>query len=157
MIHCMEHDSPLGTLLLAASERGLCGVYFEQHKHFKGGTAWQNDPAHPLLRLATRQLDEYFARRRTRFELPLDLIGTPFQRSVWQALAAIPFGRTASYAQQAARIGNPAAVRAVAAANGRNPVSIVVPCHRVIGSDGAPTGYAGGLERKRFLLSLESG
>lgn len=157
MICYTEHNSPLGTLLLAASERGLCGLYFEQHKHFNGKEGWQAADSHPVLSATAQQLDEYFASRRTRFDLPLDLIGTGFQRSVWQALTHIPFGQTASYAQQAQRIGNPAAVRAVAAANGRNPVSIVVPCHRVIGSNGAPTGYAGGLDRKHYLLALERG
>src|SRR5690606_38877516 len=102
-----------------------------------------------------RQLDEYFAGKRTAFDVPLDLTGTPFQRAVWRELNAIPFGKSVSYAAHAQRLGNPKALRAVGAAIGKNPVSIIVPCHRVIGSSGAVTGYAGGLERKRFLLALE--
>lgn len=155
MTYYIQHASPLDSLLLAASERGLSGIYFEEHKHFKGKQDWQYDAQHALLKNAARQLDEYFAGKRTAFDLPLDLAGTEFQRTVWQELTRIPFGHTASYAQQAQRIGNPKAVRAVGAANGRNPVSIVVPCHRVIATSGAPTGYAGGLERKRYLLALE--
>jgi methylated-DNA-[protein]-cysteine S-methyltransferase len=155
MIYYIEHESPLGPLLIAASDRGLRGVYFEQHQHFDGKQDWQHAADHVLLNAAAHQFDEYFARRRTSFDLPLDIIGTAFQLAVWQELMKIPFGQTASYAQQAQRIGNPKAVRAVGAANGRNPVSIVVPCHRVIGTNGSATGYAGGLERKRYLLALE--
>lgn len=155
MIHYIEHDSPLGFLLIAASARGLRGIYFEQHRHFAGKQDWQHDADHALLHAAAHQLDEYFARKRTRFDLPLDLVGTEFQRAVWRELTKIPFGQTTSYAQQAQRIGNPKALRAVGAANGRNPLSIVVPCHRVIGTNGSATGYAGGLERKRYLLALE--
>jgi methylated-DNA-[protein]-cysteine S-methyltransferase len=155
MIHYMEHDSPLGRLILAATGRGLCGLYFAEHKYFNGTQDWRHDAGQPHLQRTARQLDEYFARRRTSFDLPLDLDGTEFQRSVWQELTAIPFGRTASYAAVARQIGRPRAVRAVGAANGRNPVSIVVPCHRVVGTSGALTGYAAGLERKRYLLALE--
>jgi methylated-DNA-[protein]-cysteine S-methyltransferase len=156
MMHYIEHASPLGSLVLAANERGLCGVYFAAHKHFKGTQGWRHAPDDATLREAARQLDEYFAQRRTRFDLPLDMAcGTEFQRSVWQELTAIPFGHSASYAALAQRIGKPRAVRAVGAANGRNPLSIVVPCHRVIGASGALTGYAGGLQRKAFLLTLE--
>jgi methylated-DNA-[protein]-cysteine S-methyltransferase len=151
-----EHDSPLGPLLLAATARGLCGIYFAEHKHFKGKQDWRHAPDNPVLLQTARQLDEYFAQRRVRFDLPLDMdSGTEFQRSVWQALTAIPFGHSASYAALAQRLGKPRAVRAVGAANGRNPLSIVVPCHRVIGATGALTGYAGGLERKAYLLKLE--
>jgi len=156
MIYYIEHASPLGALVLAASEHGLRGVYFAAQKHFKGTQDWGHAPDHATLREAARQLDEYFARRRTRFDLPLDMdCGTEFQRAVWQELQAIPFGHSASYAALAQRIGKPRAVRAVGAANGRNPLSIVVPCHRVIGASGALTGYAGGLERKAYLLTLE--
>ena len=156
MTYYIEHASPLGTLVLAASERRLCGVYFAAHKHFKGTQDWRHAPEHTTLREAERQLDEYFAQRRTRFDLPLDMdCGTEFQRSVWQELTAIPFGHSASYAALAQRIGKPRAARAVGAANGRNPLSIVVPCHRVIGAAGALTGYAGGIERKAYLLTLE--
>lgn len=159
MIYYVEHASPVGTLLIAATDAGVCGVYFEEHRHFKGKEGWQEADASPHaarhLAETARQLDEYFAGKRTAFDVPLDLAGTPFQRAVWQELNAIPFGKSVSYAAHAQRLGNPKALRAVGAAIGRNPVSIIVPCHRVIGSSGAVTGYAGGLERKRFLLALE--
>ncbi len=155
MIHYIEHPSPLGLLLLAATEEGISGLYFDEHKHFNGKAGWRHDAGQPHLIDAARQLDEYFAGRRTVFDLPLDMAGTPFQRTVWQALTKIPFGRTGSYTEHAQRIGNPDAVRAVGTAIGRNPVSIIVPCHRVIGRSGMLTGYAGGLERKRYLLALE--
>lgn len=150
------HPSPLGELVLAATDHGLCGLYFEQHRYFRGTDGWQHDPAHRHLRAAMQQLDDYFAGLRTVFDLPLDLVGTPFQRSVWQALGRIDYGSTSSYGDQAARIDRPAAVRAVGTAIGRNPVSIIVPCHRVLARHGALSGYAGGLARKQFLLDLES-
>ena len=151
-----RHASPLGTILLAATPDGLAGLWFEGQKHHPDGSAWRIDPQHPVLVQAMQQLDEYFAGRRTQFELPLDLQGgTPFQQSVWQALQAIPCGQRTSYGVLSQRIGQPAAVRAVGAAVGRNPLSIVVPCHRVVGADGGLTGYAGGLERKTALLRLE--
>jgi methylated-DNA-[protein]-cysteine S-methyltransferase len=113
------------------------------------------DSAHPMLVEAERQLQEYFSGARTRFTVPLDIAGTPFQRQVWEALRSIPYGETRSYAEIADQIGSPRAVRAVGAANGRNPVSIVAPCHRVIGSGGQLTGFAGGLEVKARLLAFE--
>jgi methylated-DNA-[protein]-cysteine S-methyltransferase len=151
------HDSPLGTIWLAASTHGLTGLWFSDQRH---GPAhfeqWPPEPAHPVLAQARHQLDAYFACTHTVFDLPLDLsAGTAFQTRVWQALRAIPAGLTQSYATLAERIGAPRAVRAVGAAIGRNPVSIVVPCHRVIGASGALTGYAGGLARKTALLRLE--
>jgi len=159
MIFYIEHPSPVGSLLLAATEQGLCGIYFEEHKHFKGKDGWQRATAQTAanrhLQETARQLDEYFSGRRTEFDVTLDMSGTAFQRSVWQELTAIPFGASVSYAQHAQRLGNPKALRAVGSAIGKNPVSIIVPCHRVIGSSGAVTGYAGGLDRKRFLLALE--
>ena len=119
-------------------------------------TGWQPDPAHPVLCIAAEQLTAYFAGQRSDFDLPLDLShGTAFQQAIWQALLAIPHGTTTSYGELGARIGNPAAVRAVGAAVGRNPISVIVPCHRVIGMNGALTGYAGGLHRKTALLTLE--
>lgn len=155
-VHYMNLDSPLGPLLLAASENGICGVYFEHHKHFKGSTGWQLNPQHPLLLQASQQLRDYFARQRQDFDLPLDLsAGTAFQQAVWAGLRQIPFGMTTSYGQLAQHIRQPAAVRAVGAANGRNPISIIIPCHRVIAGSGALTGYAGGLENKKALLILE--
>ena len=155
MIGYTEYDSPLGTLLLAASDKGLCGLYFEQHKYFDGPQDWLRNDNHPVLRAAKHQLDDYFAGRRERFTLALDLQGTPFQRAVWQALLDLPFGATGTYSAIAQRVGRVAAVRATGTAIGRNPVSIIVPCHRVLGASGALSGYAGGLERKQFLLALE--
>lgn len=148
--------SPLGPMLLAATPAGLAGLWFDGQRHQPDTSAWPSDDAHPVLVAAIAQLDEYFAGRRTRFDVPLDLqAGTPFQRSVWQALLGIPAGQRTSYAALSRSVGRPAAVRAVGAAVGRNPVSIVVPCHRVVGTDGSLTGYAGGLERKTALLRLE--
>lgn len=155
-ITCTRYASPLGPMLLAATGNGLCGVWFEGQRHGPTRVEWREDHAHPVLRQAVRQLQEWFGGTRTAFELPLDLRGgTPFQQSVWQALLAIPRGGTTSYADLARRLGRPQAARAIGAAVGRNPVSIVVPCHRVLGSGGALTGYAGGLERKTALLQLE--
>ena len=159
MIYYIEHPSPIGQLLIAATDLGICGIYFEEHRHFKGKQGWKHafadSPAQDHLLRASRQLDAYFARELIDFDVLLDLQGTDFQQSVWQALYKIPFGKSVSYAQQAQQLGNPKALRAVGSAIGKNPVSIIVPCHRVIGTSGAVTGYAGGLERKRFLLALE--
>ncbi len=159
MIFYIEHPSPVGRLLLAATEQGLSGIYFEEHKHFKGKDGWQQastqSAAWKHLQATAQQLDEYFSGQRTEFDVALDMSGTAFQRSVWQELSAIPFGASVSYAQHAQKLGNPKALRAVGSAIGKNPVSIIVPCHRVIGTSGAVTGYAGGVERKRFLLALE--
>ncbi|MDB5852631.1 MAG: ogt1 [Herminiimonas sp.] len=155
-MYFVEHPSPAGTLLLAATERGIGGVYFTEHRHFAGSHGWTMDGGQPLLRRLRSQLDEYFAGERSEFDLPLDLAGTAFQKRVWNQLLDVPFGGTATYGAQASAIGHPNAVRAVGSAIGRNPVSIVVPCHRVVGRDGALTGYAGGLERKRYLLALEA-
>lgn len=151
-----EYTSPLGTLLLAATERGLCGLYFEQHRYFSGPLGWRHVPAHPQLREAARQLDEYFGGSRRSFDLSLDLAGTPFQNAVWEALQTLPFGTTASYRMMAERVGSPKAIRAAGTAIGRNPVSIIVPCHRVLGTSGELSGYAGGLDRKRALLAFEN-
>lgn len=152
-----EYQSPIGKLLLAASERGLAGVYFEGHKHFKGMAGWLRDDEHSVLQQTEQQLAEYFAGNRREFDLPLDMSGgTAFQQSVWRALRTLAFGSTASYLNIAKCIDKPGAVRAVGAANGRNPISIIVPCHRVIASSGALTGYAGGLENKKILLALEA-
>jgi methylated-DNA-[protein]-cysteine S-methyltransferase len=155
-MYYVEHPSPAGLLLLAATERGIGGVYFPEHRHFAGRQGWTLDDGQPLLRQLRSQLDEYFAGERREFDIPLDLAGTAFQKRVWSGLQALSFGTTATYGAQASAIGQPNAVRAVGSAIGRNPVSIVVPCHRVLGRDGALTGYAGGLERKRFLLALEA-
>lgn len=150
-----EHPSPLGTLVLAATDIGISGLYFEQHKYFKGIAGWQRDDRHLLLRTAARQLDEYFAGQRSVFDIALDVSGTPFQRVVWDVLRTLPFGSTTSYQAIAHSLGNPRAIRAAGTAIGRNPVSIIVPCHRVLGATGALSGFAGGLERKRYLLAHE--
>jgi methylated-DNA-[protein]-cysteine S-methyltransferase len=147
-------DTPLGPLTLAATAQGLAGAWFDGQKHHPGEIAAPVDPAHPQLAAAVAALTAYFEHGRLP-PLPLDTEGTAFQRSVWQALAAVAPGTVTSYGELARRVGRPLAVRAVGAAVGRNPVSIVVPCHRVLGSAGALTGYAGGLERKQALLALE--
>lgn len=149
-------DSPVGRLTLVASNEGLAAILWENDRPGRVKLNIESeDASHPLLVEAERQLQEYFAGRRTTFALALDLAGTPFQRTVWDALLTIPFGQTRTYGDIARQIGSPDAVRAVGAANGRNPVSIVAPCHRVIGSDGKLTGFAGGLEAKARLLALE--
>lgn len=150
--------SPVGQLKLVASENGLAAVLWENDRPARVPLPEMvEDPTHPVLVEAQRQLGEYFAGRREKFDLKLDFAGTPFQRRVWQALVEIPFGETRTYGQLARQLGNPAATRAVGAANGRNPISIIAPCHRVIGSDGTLTGFAGGLKIKAFLLDLEGG
>lgn len=149
-------NSPLGPVIVAATDRGLAGVWFDGQRHLPDMSGWRVDDRHPVLVRAVQQLTEYFKGRRTVFDLPLDLHGgTAFQQSVWQALLQIPRGATTSYAALSSGIGKPAAVRAVGAAVGRNPISVIVPCHRVMGSDGSLTGYAGGLDRKTALLKLE--
>jgi len=154
-IHTTIVDSPVGPLFLAASTDGLRAVEFRDNRHpVRRDSEWRaGDNA--VLRNARRQLDEYFAGKRQAFDLPLSPAGTDFQRTVWATLASIPYGETISYAQLASRVGRPAASRAVGAANGRNPLPIMLPCHRVIGADGRLTGFGGGLPTKQFLLKLE--
>lgn len=148
--------SPLGELSLVAEEAGLIGVYFETYRHGRRPTpAWKRTPGWETLRTTRAQLEAYFAGDLTVFALPLAARGTPFQERVWYELRGIRWGETISYGELARRIGHPRAVRAVAGANARNPISIIVPCHRVIGSDGSLTGFGGGLERKRWLLRHE--
>ena len=153
------HPTPIGLLLLvgerdAAGNTRLAGIYMERHRHGRGvDPSWAEDAA--ALEEVARQLDGYFDGSRTTFDLPLAPAGTPFQRRVWDELARIPWGTTVTYGELAARAGHPGAARAVGAAVGRNPISIVVPCHRVVGADGTLTGYAGGVARKAFLLALE--
>ncbi|KQP37124.1 methylated-DNA--[protein]-cysteine S-methyltransferase [Pseudorhodoferax sp. Leaf274] len=150
-------DTPLGAMVLSASDLGLNGAWFDGQRHQPAPDAWPQAPQHPVLQAAQAQLHGYFGGRRTGFDLPLDLSGgTPFQQAVWQALLEIGAGATSSYGALARQIARPAAVRAVGAAVGRNPVSVIVPCHRVLGHGGALTGYAGGLPRKQALLALES-
>ena len=149
--------SPVGELKLVGSERGLAAILWEDDDPARVRLGpLVEDVNHPVLLEARRQLEEYFAGKRTAFSLKLDFSGTDFQRQVWSALLTIPFGETRSYGQIARQIGRPSAVRAVGAANGKNPISIVAPCHRVIGANGALTGFAGGLEVKATLLKLES-
>lgn len=147
--------SPVGQLRLVASTVGLVAVLWPDDRVGRVPLGAVHDGRSDHIEAAQNQLAAYFAGRLRRFDIPLDLRGTPFQRQVWAALAAIPFGETRSYGAIAAAIGQPAASRAIGAANGRNPVSIIVPCHRVIGSAGSLTGFAGGLEAKRALLALE--
>jgi len=149
------HESPVGPLLIAVSDAGVHAIEFHESRHpVRRDARWEAEP-HPLLDEVATQLDQDFAGDREAFDLPLAPEGTAFQQSVWQALSDIPFGETRSYADIAHVIGKPNAVRAVGAANGRNPIPIVVPCHRVIGADGALTGFGGGLPTKRFLLAHE--
>ena len=150
--------SPVGELKLVASEKGLAAILWENDdpdRVLLGAMAEQ--PDHPVLVETERQLAAYFARTLKAFTVPLDFKGTEFQKSVWQALLTIPFGETRSYGEIARQIGRPTAYRAVGAANGRNPISIIAPCHRVIGSNGGLTGFAGGLAAKERLLGIESG
>jgi len=165
-IRWTEMPSPIGTLVLCRTAAGLCGIEFgswdERGEKLAaladkrlGGAAFVRDDGDSLLAETRRQLNEYFDGKRRAFDVPLDLRGTPFQLRVWKALTEIPFGATASYRDIAAAVGRPKAVRAVGGANNRNPVPIIVPCHRVVGADGSLVGYGGGLPIKRRLLALE--
>ena len=144
------YQSPIGAYLIGADDTNILAI----DRIDETGTIIQKET--PLLRVAKQQLSEYFAGQRTVFDLPIKTAGTAFQQQVWQALKAIPYGETRSYKEIAAAIGNPKAVRAVGGANNKNPISIVIPCHRVIGSSGQLVGYGGGLDAKVFLLALES-
>ncbi|RAS62720.1 methylated-DNA-[protein]-cysteine S-methyltransferase [Vibrio diazotrophicus] len=148
------YQSPYGQMTIQANDTGLLGAWFEiQTTQPQDLGAYSDD--HAILNQAKIQIEEYFSGRRTQFDLPLAAKGTDFQQSVWQALCKIPYGETWSYQQLADEIGNPKAVRAVGLANGKNPISVIVPCHRVIGKNGKLTGYAGGVETKEKLLQLE--
>ncbi len=148
------HESPVGPLTLISNGAALTDVQFENPRYAYTPAPAGNDA---ILDAARRQLDQYFAGKLRAFDLPLAPQGTAFQQRVWQALLTIPYGMTRSYGQQAAAIGSPQASRAVGLANGRNPISIIIPCHRVIGANGSLTGYGGGMERKQLLLELEQG
>jgi methylated-DNA-[protein]-cysteine S-methyltransferase len=152
-------QSPIGPILIRASRHGVSSVEFVDKS--SGATVDKgpssDDGAGALIAKAVAQLEEYFARTRTSFDLALELNGTPFQRAVWDCVRQVPYGRTISYRALADAAGRPAAIRAAGAANGANPLSILIPCHRIVGSNGSLTGYAGGLDRKRYLLDLESG
>lgn len=150
--------SPVGDLTLVGGDQGLAAILWENDPPERVRVApLARDAAHPVLDEVERQLGEYFAGTRRVFDLPLDFQGTDFQKEVWAALLTIPYGETRSYAEIARTVGRPTAFRAVGAANGRNPISIVTPCHRVVGANGMLTGFAGGLETKAFLLELEQG
>jgi methylated-DNA-[protein]-cysteine S-methyltransferase len=149
-------DSPLGPLRIASNGRAITAIGFPGQKHnIEAQPDWQRDDAASELAAARRQLAEYFAGQRREFDLPLQPAGSPFQQSVWRALARVGYGRTSTYGALARALRRPAAARAVGAAVGRNPIAIVVPCHRIVGADGSLTGYAGGLDRKTRLLALE--
>jgi len=152
----LRFDTPLGPMVAIAAAGALEALDFTDARYARPiARDWREDPRSPLLRACARQLAEYFAGRRNAFELPMAPRGTPFQRRVWDEIARIPYGETVSYAELARRAGAPGAARAAGAATGRNPLAIVVPCHRVIGTSGALTGYAGGVDRKARLLALE--
>lgn len=153
--HTILPETPIGPLTLVAEDDELVAVYMDGHAHHPGDAALGASETADVLETAAHQLTEYFAGDRKEFDLPLRPIGTDFQVRVWRVLQEIPYGDTWSYRQLATAVGNPSASRAVGLANGRNPLSIVIPCHRVIGADGSLTGYGGGIERKRWLLGLE--
>lgn len=147
----MYFESPIGIIKLSANEQALLSLYFVDQK------SGDEDVKQPVLLKTKQQLEEYFAGKRKTFDLPLQPVGTFFQRRVWSALQKVPFGKTASYGEIAKESGNPKAMRAVGLANGRNPISIIIPCHRIIGADGKLVGYGGGLWRKEWLLQHERG
>jgi methylated-DNA-[protein]-cysteine S-methyltransferase len=152
------YESPHGRMLIVAAGEALCGVYFDGQKYLpEVDPEWRRDARHAPLRQAKRELTEYFGGERKRFETALAPEGTPFQQSVWRAISTVGFGETLAYGELAQRAGCLGSARAAGAATGRNPIGIVIPCHRIVGSDGSLTGYAGGLDRKRALLALESG
>ena len=152
------YESPHGRMLIVAAGEALCGVYFDGQKYLpEVDPEWRCDARHAPLRQAKRELAEYFGGERKRFETALAPEGTPFQKSVWRAISTVGFGETLTYGELAQRAGSLGSARAAGAATGRNPIGIVIPCHRIVGSDGSLTGYAGGLDRKRALLALESG
>lgn len=156
MIYYKWLESPLGAVLMVADARSLTGLYLQGQKYFPQPTKdWQEARTLSLFEQAQTQLTEYFAHQRQTFDLPLDPQGTPFQKQVWQQLRQIPYGETISYGTLAQRLNKPTASRAVGAANGKNPISIIVPCHRVVATNGLLTGYAGGLDRKQWLLQHE--
>lgn len=157
MTYAYDHvPSPIGTLKIAAGDNGLVALLWENDDPKRVRmSASRHEPDHPILQQTRHQLAQYFAGQRKEFAIPIDLIGTDFQRRVWHALLEIPYGRTRTYASIAESVGAPNGARATGAAVGRNPISIIAPCHRAVGSDGSLTGFAGGLEAKRFLLALE--
>ena len=151
------YPSPIGQMLIVANDDGVSGLYFVDQKYYRSVRAdWREDAAQEHVARCARELDEYYAGARTEFGFAMAPEGTAFQRAVWKAISSVPYGETISYAQLARRAGGGANPRAAATATGRNPISIAVPCHRIVGSNGSLTGYAGGLDKKRALLALES-
>jgi methylated-DNA-[protein]-cysteine S-methyltransferase len=147
-------DTPLGRMLLVANDAGLCGIHFVGQKYYPAGReGWRKDES--ALRRAKEELSEYFAGERAVFTVPLAAEGTPFQRAIWREIAKVPYGETITYAELARRAGFPGCARAAGAATGRNPIGVIVPCHRIVGTNGSLTGYAGGLAKKKALLTLE--
>lgn len=156
MLYYDYYQSPRGRMLLVADDRALTGVYFAGQKYYpRIDKKWKRADRHEPLRRAKRELSEYFDGKRTRFTVKVAPQGTSFQRAVWKAIAGVQFGQTIAYAELARRAGRPGSARAAGAATGRNPISIIVPCHRIVGLNGSLTGYAGGLAKKRVLLALE--
>ena len=156
MTRYARFETALGPMIAIAVDDSLVGIDFEDAKYAPAiGTEWAEDPCAPPLRECIAQIAEYFAGERGRFDLPLAPRGTPFQQRIWREIAQVPYGETITYAQLASRAGSPGSARAAGAATGRNPLAIVVPCHRVVGASGSLTGYAGGLHRKERLLCLE--
>src|SRR5215472_479391 len=152
------YESPVGRMLIVATDQGLGGLYFVDQKYYREvGRDWLRRIHHKIVQQTARELTEYFAGTRTEFEVPLAAEGTPFQTSIWRAISSVKYGHSITYSELARRAGHPEAVRAAGTATGRNPITIIVPCHRIVGSDGSLTGYAGGLDRKRALRELEGG
>jgi methylated-DNA-[protein]-cysteine S-methyltransferase len=152
------YESPMGRMLTVATDQGLSGLYFVDQKYYREvGRDWLRGDHHEVVRETARQLKEYFAGARKKFDIPLAPQGTPFQTRVWNSISSVKYGESITYSELARRAGHPGAVRAAGTATGRNPITIIVPCHRIVGSDGSLTGYAGGLDRKRALRELEDG
>ena len=152
------YESPMGRMLIVASDEGLNGLYFIDQKYYREVEPdWVRGEKHPVVRQTAREMKEYFGGKRKEFDVPLAPEGTPFQAEVWKAISSVRYGNTITYSELARRAGHPDAIRAAGTATGRNPITIIVPCHRIIGADGSLTGYAGGLHRKRALQELESG
>jgi methylated-DNA-[protein]-cysteine S-methyltransferase len=152
------YESPMGRMLIVATDQGLSGLYFVDQKYYREvEPEWLRGDHHKVVRETARELTEYLAGTRKQFGVPLAAQGTPFQTSVWKAISSVKYGESITYSELARRAGHPGAVRAAGTATGRNPITIIVPCHRIVGSDGSLTGYAGGLDRKRALRELEDG
>ena len=152
------YTSPMGRMLIVAADEGLRGLYFIDQKYYREVEGdWTRAPKHPVVRQTTREMQEYFAGTRKVFDVSIAPEGTPFQASIWKAISSVKYGDSITYSELARRAGHPDAIRAAGTATGRNPITIIVPCHRIVGSDGSLTGYAGGLDRKRALQELEGG